>query len=278
MSLFITSLNSGSNGNCYYVGNSTEAILVDAGISCRETERRMERLGLSMATVKAIFVSHEHADHVSGIRVLSKKHKLPVYITPNTLRSAGRILEKEHIRHFNVEEPVTIGQLVIKAFQKSHDAADPHSFLISSHGVNIGVFTDIGNCCRQVIAHFSQCHAAFLESNYCEDMLMNGNYPYILKKRISGGDGHLSNSQALELFTKYRGKQLSYLILSHLSENNNKPELVEELFNKQAGFTKIVVATRYKETPVLQIAPGEMEISALSQEVVCFKPQQLSLF
>src|SRR5690606_14663370 len=104
MSLYISSLNSGSNGNCYYVGNDTDAVLVDAGISCRETERRMQRLGLSMDRVRAIFVSHEHADHISGIRVLSKKYRLTVYITPATLRSTGRILEKEHVRHFTTPE------------------------------------------------------------------------------------------------------------------------------------------------------------------------------
>jgi phosphoribosyl 1,2-cyclic phosphodiesterase len=277
MSLFISSLNSGSNGNCYYIGNNTEAVLIDAGISCRETERRMSRLGLSMSLVKAIFVSHEHADHITGIRVLSKKYKLPVYITAGTLRSAGRILEKELIRNFTAGQEITIGKLLIKAFQKSHDAADPHSFMITAGGVNIGVFTDIGNCCEQVIHHFKQCHAAFLESNYCEDMLMNGNYPYVLKKRISSDNGHLSNRQALELFTRHRGSQLSHLILSHLSKNNNTPGLVERLFTPIAGTTKIVVASRYEETPVFCIEAGSDNLypdQNTSQPVI----QQLSLF
>ncbi|HRO68817.1 MAG TPA: MBL fold metallo-hydrolase [Chitinophagaceae bacterium] len=278
MSLFITSLGSGSNGNCYFVGNSSEAILVDAGISCRETVLRMSRLGLSMDRVKAIFVSHEHADHISGIRVLSKKYRLPVYITPDTLRSSGRILEKEHIRHFSIEEPVTIGELSIKAFKKCHDAIDPHSFMISSRGINIGVFTDIGNACKQVITHFSQCDAAFLESNYCENMLRDGNYPFILKKRISGGDGHLSNSQALELFTKYRGKQLKYLILSHLSENNNNPSIVEQLFSRVAGDTHIVIASRYKETEVFEIRLEE-RVTFMPTSIPTYIPaRQLSLF
>src|SRR5450631_777143 len=100
MSLFIASLNSGSNGNCYYVGNEHEAVLVDAGISCRETERRMLRLGLSMRKVKAIFVSHEHSDHINGIPVLSKKYRLPVYITQATLRNSGIRIDKLLIRPF----------------------------------------------------------------------------------------------------------------------------------------------------------------------------------
>ena len=276
MSLYITSLNSGSNGNCYYIGNNNEAVLIDAGISCRETEKRMKRLGLSVSAVKAIFVSHEHADHITGIRVLSKKYQIPVYITADTLRSAGKILEKNLIRHFTASQAVTIGELTILAFPKLHDAIDPHSFIISSNGVFIGVFTDIGNCCSHVINHFKKCHAVFLESNYCEDMLMNGNYPYVLKKRISSDNGHLSNSQALELFTKHRGMQLSHLILSHLSKNNNNPELVDRLFRQQAGSTKIIVASRYEETPVFHIENNNNEPGPSKENRLQSKQLQLS--
>lgn len=278
MALFITSLNSGSNGNCYYIGNHTEAVLIDAGISCRETEKRMKKLGLSMSSVKAIFVSHEHADHISGIRVLSKKHQLPVYVTAATLRSAGFIVEKSLLRYFTADQPVVIDGLTVTAFSKFHDASDPHSFMVSYGGINVGVLTDIGNCCKQVTRHFKQCHAAFLEANYCEDMLMNGNYPYILKKRISSDNGHLSNAQALELFTKYRSSQLSYLILSHLSKNNNKPELVDQLFRQQAGATNIIVASRYEETPVFRIDQNNKPADHYSQADSSPGQVQLSLF
>lgn len=274
MSLYITSLNSGSNGNCYYIGNNTEAVLIDAGISCRETEKRMKRLGLSMSTLKAIFVSHEHADHINGIRVLSKKYQLPVYITANTLRSAGKILEKDMIRHFTTSQAVNIGKLSIRAFPKFHDAIDPHSFMISSNGINIGVLTDIGNCCDHVIKYFRECHAAFLEANYCENMLMNGNYPYVLKKRISSDKGHLSNDQALELFTKYRSVQLSHLILSHLSKNNNSPDLVDQLFSQQAGSTRIIVASRYEETPLFHIENINNDSQGIKDQI---PPAQLQL-
>ena len=109
-------------------------------------------------------------------------------------------------------------------------------------------------------------------------MLKNGNYPYILKKRISGGHGHLSNTEALELFTKYRGKQLSHLVLSHLSENNNKPEIVESLFKQQAGHTRIEIATRYKETPVFQVFPGDIEMVSSPPKSQYTAPMQLTLF
>src|SRR5579872_5080884 len=123
MSLYIASLNSGSNGNCYYVGNDKDAILVDAGISCRETERRMKRLGLQIQKVRAIFVSHEHSDHINGITVLSKKYQLPVYITPATLQNSGLNLEHHLVISFKAYEPVAIGEIKISAFPKFHDAA-----------------------------------------------------------------------------------------------------------------------------------------------------------
>ncbi|MES1221063.1 MAG: MBL fold metallo-hydrolase [Bacteroidota bacterium] len=254
MSLFITSLNSGSNGNCYYIGNYNEAVLIDAGISCRETEIRMKRLGLSMSRVKAIFISHEHADHISGIAVLSKKYQLPVYITPATLRSGGIKIEKQLIKNFSSQKSVSIGSLTVTAFTKHHDASDPHSFLVSGNEVTIGVFTDIGTGCKEVIRHFKKCHAAFLEANYCDDMLANGTYPYFLKQRISSDTGHLSNNQALDLFVKHRSRYLTHLILSHLSENNNSPKLVNKLFKEKAGETNIIVASRLKETPVYYIS------------------------
>jgi phosphoribosyl 1,2-cyclic phosphodiesterase len=253
MPLFITSLNSGSNGNCYYIGNNSEAILIDAGISCRETEKRMKRLGLSMSAVKAIFISHEHIDHITGLPGISKKYQLPVYITSATLSNSNIPLQDHLICSFRPGKPVTIGGLRINAFTKSHDAADPHSFMITYEQVKVGVFTDIGFSCKQVMKHFSQCHAAFLEANYCEDMLEKGNYPFFLKRRISGDKGHLSNSQALDLYLNYRGDHLSHLLLSHLSKNNNSPALVHDLFSKQPGNTKIVVASRYEETPVFCI-------------------------
>jgi phosphoribosyl 1,2-cyclic phosphodiesterase len=204
MSLFITSLNSGSNGNCYYIGNDDEAVLVDAGLTCRETEKRMVLLGLSMKKVKAIFISHEHTDHIKGLPVIAEKYALPVYITTATSRMGGIQITPKLLYGFKAYEPVQIGAITVTAFPKYHDAADPHSFILTSNGINIGVFTDIGVPCQQVIKYFSQCHAAFLETNYDEDMLENGRYPHFLKNRIRNGNGHLSNKQALEIFTRYR--------------------------------------------------------------------------
>jgi len=275
MSLQISSLNSGSNGNCYYIGNDTEAILVDAGISCKETEKRMLRSGLSIEKIKAIFISHEHADHISGLAGLSKKYQLPVYITSGTLRAARTKIEKHLIHTFQSDEAIVVGQLHIIPFQKEHDADDPHSFIVCQGKSKVGVFTDIGIACEKVIHYFKQCDAAFLESNYDEDMLMNGSYPFILKKRITNGKGHLSNKQALELYKMHRPAHMSHLILSHLSSNNNRPDIVHTMFSQHAEGRTVVVASRYEETQVYSIR-GESAPVLMKRQYS--KPSQLSLF
>lgn len=247
MSLFIASINSGSNGNCYYIGNHEEAVLVDVGISCREVEKRMKRLELSMDRVKAIFISHEHSDHIKGVEVLSRKYQLPVYITTSTLLYSGLKIHPQLTHPFKAYEPITIQALSVTAFPKFHDASDPHSFIIESNGIKIGVLTDIGSNCAHVIKNFKQCHAAFLETNYDERMLEEGGYPYYLKKRIRSDKGHLSNDQALELFLKHKPKFMSHVLLSHLSKSNNCPNLALELFQKHAGTTTVVVASAMKK-------------------------------
>ncbi len=271
MSLFITSLNSGSNGNCYYVGNHTEAVLIDAGISCTEIEKRMKRLGLNIKNVKAVFVSHEHTDHTSGLPVLTKKYLLPVYITHATLNYSRLKLQKHLVQSFTAHQPVIIGDLSITGFPKFHDAADPYSFVVDCNKIKIGIFTDVGIACKSLIKYFQQCNAAFLEANYDETMLEEGRYPYFLKNRIRGGNGHLSNKQALELFTIHKPSFMSHLFLSHLSKNNNCPKLVEQLFNDHAEGVKMIVASRYEETAVYYITG-----SAIATPVQHYSCPQLS--
>lgn len=278
MAVYIASLNSGSNANCYYVGNGNEAVLVDAGLSCRETEKRLKRLELDIKKIKAVFISHEHADHINGIETLSKKHQLPVYITPVTSRNSRLSLQKNLVVPFKKNKTVRIGELEILPFSKSHDAHDPHSFVISSEGVNIGVITDIGYACKQVLKHFSRCHAVFLESNYCETMLAEGSYPYHLKKRISSDEGHLSNTQALDLFLNYKAPHLQLLILSHLSQNNNKPAIVEKLFSPHAGNVQIVIANRHKESKLFSVETTASPKQVLPKRNKQKYQNQLSLF
>ena len=254
MALFISSLNTGSNGNCFYIGTEQEAVLIDAGISLREINRRMNRLDLDIKKIKAIFITHEHTDHTRGLCSLLKKYPVPVYITNSTLQNSGVYVQPHLIRSFSAYNPVQIGSLSITAFPKWHDAVDPHSFQVSSNNINVGIFTDIGSPCEHVIYHFSQCHAAFLEANYDDHMLDTGSYPFHLKRRIKSQHGHLSNAQALQLFLQSKPAHMSHLFLSHLSKNNNCPNLVRQLFEDACGNTKIIVASRYEETPVYKIS------------------------
>jgi len=264
MPLYLTSLNSGSNGNCYYLSNGKEAVLIDAGISCRETERRMIRLGLAIRSVKAIFITHEHTDHTRGAEVLSRKYGIPVYMTPVTHGNSRVRLEPANVRPFTAGKPVYLGGLCVTPFSKHHDASDPHSFTVSANGITAGVFTDIGHACSDVMHHFSQCHAVFLEANYDENMLEKGRYPYFLKQRIRGFQGHLSNDQSLDLFITHRSSFMQLVVLSHLSAENNHPQLVHELFSRNANGIKIVVASRYEETDLFCIQDESLKITCKS--------------
>ncbi len=252
MSLFIASLNSGSNGNCYYVGNKDSAILVDIGVSCRETEKRLAHLNLPINKIKAIFISHEHTDHIKGVNLFAKKHNLPVYLSRKTHQRCN--FNWHGIHFFEDGVPQYIAELKVTPFLKFHDGIDPHSFTIDYKDIKVGVFTDIGQVCDNLTYHFSKCDAAFLEANYCEEMLDKSSYPYFLKSRIKGGKGHLSNAQALELFKNHASEKLKFLILSHLSRENNHPELVENLFKSYTVNTKIIVASRYQETAVFEVS------------------------
>lgn len=271
MSLYITSINSGSNGNCYYVGNSKEAVLIDVGISCRETEIRMKKLGLDIKKVKAVFVSHEHTDHIKGVGTLAHKYSLPVYVTNATAKNLRLI---KHLSvHFVEKVGIAVGELLITPFLKQHDAADPHSFVVTYNNVTVGIFTDIGTVCNNLIHYFKQCDAAFLEANYDEVMLENGSYPTHLKNRIRGDEGHLSNKQAVDLFINHRSKNLSHLILSHLSKENNSPQIAQQLFEQYANKTQIFVAGRYQATEVFTITNKEV-----AMPIENIKPQQMVLF
>jgi len=275
MALQVAALASGSNGNCYYVGNEQDAILVDVGISARELEGRMRVREITPRKIKAIFISHEHSDHICGLQRFAIKYDLPVYITSATIQNS-RLKLPAHLQiNFQSAQPVIVGDLEITAFSKLHDAADPYSFVIDHDGVRVGVFTDIGTPCQRVIDHFSTCHAAFLEANYDEDMLWKGSYPFYLKRRISSDHGHLSNRQAFELFQTYRPSFMSHLILSHLSKNNNCPKLVQSTFEEGAGGVKMIVASRYESTAVYTVTRPLQRHQPLP---LAHGPSQLQLF
>lgn len=186
-------------------------------------------------------------------------------------------MDEELTFSFTATQTVTIGELHITPFVKTHDASDPHSFVVTCRDIKVGVFTDIGVVCEQLTLHFSQCHAAFLEANYDEEMLETGNYPFHLKRRIRGGKGHLSNKQALALFITHKPPFMSHLLLSHLSKNNNCPKLVQQMFDECAAATNIIVASRVEETAVYYIGENS-NLPFIEAQLLECQPYQTSLF
>jgi len=277
MSVSIASLNSGSNGNCYYIGDQNDGVFIDAGISCKETEARMLRLGISIRSIKAIFVSHEHTDHIKGIAVISRKYQIPVYMNQTMIYNGCVDVQKDLIRRYDANQPIRIGALEITSFPKHHDACDPHSFIVRSGTVTIGVMTDIGRACEQVIKYFNMCDAVFLEANYDDEMLSKGRYPYYLKNRIRSGRGHLSNKEALDLFLNHRAPSLSHILLSHLSKDNNCPDLVQNLFSAHAGKTHVIIASRFNESQIFQIGKAS-DSPCLTSPLTVHEEAQYSLF
>mgnify|MGYP006299124661 CR=1 FL=1 len=254
----IAAIASGSNGNCYYIGNDRQAILVDAGISCRQLVMRMQELSIDPATIRGIFITHEHTDHIRGIEVLSKTFNIPVYITQHTLAQANLSLQPELIRHFEIGSTIAFDGFSIQSFAKQHDAADPCSFLIEHQGKRVSVLTDIGAQCNNVVDALKQSHATFLEANYDLEMLQRGSYPPHLKSRIMGGAGHLSNNQSGALLASYAQKNLKHAVLSHLSGNNNCPKKAHETVNQVISMRpdldmETVVASREKQTDLFKL-------------------------
>jgi phosphoribosyl 1,2-cyclic phosphodiesterase len=251
--LTLCAIASGSNGNCYFIGNANESILVDAGLSARQTIARMHQQNLQPSKLKAIFITHEHSDHTCGARVLAKKLSIPVYLTSGTFSAMHAHQRPAYPKFFIPGQEGVIGSMVVVPFLKSHDAAEPCSFRVSSEGIHVGVFTDIGNPCENVRHHFSQCHAIFLETNYDEKMLWEGHYTWPLKRRIASDQGHLSNDQAFDLLKECSGSQLQTVFLSHLSADNNTPEKAMERFTELKNRYSIRLTSRYHAGEVVTV-------------------------
>jgi phosphoribosyl 1,2-cyclic phosphodiesterase len=223
--LSVCVLASGSKGNAIYVSDGDTAILVDAGLSGIEIARRMHAAGLEMESLKAILVSHEHSDHVRGVGVLARRHRLPVYITRDTAAAAASQLGSiEDLKHFETGRHFCIDGLAIHPFSISHDAHDPSGFTIEQNGHKIGIATDMGIATGMVKEHLKSCSLLVLEANHDPTMLIEGPYPWPLKQRIKSRDGHLSNQDSRDLLAEIKHDGLCHVILAHLSETNNTPE------------------------------------------------------
>ncbi len=223
--LSVSVLASGSRGNATYISDGRTAILIDAGLSGVEIQRRMARKGLDPTSLDAILVSHEHADHIHGVGVLSRRFGLTVYINDRTRQASGTALGKLYaLFPFSCGHAFSIGSLAIHPFSISHDAEDPAGFTISCQGAKVGVATDLGIATGVVKTHLQACDILILEANHDPQMLIDGPYPWPLKQRIRGRSGHLSNDDTALLLEALQHDRLAHVVLAHLSEENNTPE------------------------------------------------------
>ncbi len=251
--LEICALASGSNGNCYYIGNEKEAILIDAGLHYNRLIERLEEAKLDKSKIKAIFISHEHTDHIIGIRGCTKKLGIPGIYSQHTYFKTLKRYQADLYAFFEAGKAYTIGDISVYPFKKSHDACDPHSFRLECNGINIGVFTDIGEVDETLEKEFKKCNAVFLESNYDKDMLWKGSYPVYIKKRVDSAEGHLSNEQALDLVKKHASVDLKTIFISHISYHNNTHEHILKAFSGLNGKYDIKLTSREGISNVIQV-------------------------
>ena len=223
------SLGSGSRGNATLISQGKTTLLVDCGFSARETEKRLQKLGLDASKLSAIVVTHEHADHVNGVRVLARKYRLPVYATTGTAGCMTADLTAL-ITEFSCHDVFDIGDIEVHPFPVPHDAREPSQFVFSNGQHRLGLLTDVGMSTPIIEQALSGCDALLLEANHDMDMLDNGDYPDHLKYRVAGRLGHLNNVQSAALLKKIDTSRLQHIVAMHLSEKNNSPDLVSPLF------------------------------------------------
>jgi phosphoribosyl 1,2-cyclic phosphodiesterase len=233
MGVSVSMLASGSRGNCAVVASARTRILVDAGISCRETFKRLKTLGDDPHALSAIVITHEHSDHVYGLATLAKKLCIPVFMTGATHQAWARALriekgerpQLEKFEPFESGHRFQVGDFEVKPFTIPHDAADPVGFTFRAEGVKVGVATDLGYLPVSVRDHLRGCDVLIMESNHDLEMLRVGPYPWSVKQRVMSRVGHLSNGALADFLTNDYDNSATFVVLAHLSEQNNHPEI-----------------------------------------------------
>ncbi|MBO4410740.1 MAG: MBL fold metallo-hydrolase [Lachnospiraceae bacterium] len=228
----IQAIASGSNGNCIYIEEENTRILVDAGISCRRIGEALALLGTSPASLSGILITHEHADHVMGLAAFVRRLHIPVYTCSETASAIrfsdqSRLAELNEFREIRPGEPFRVGSLRILPIPTHHDAAAPVSFRVEGPDRTFAVLTDTGCIDEDMIAALQGLNGILLESNHDIRMLEAGSYPFVLKRRILGDFGHLSNESAIRILDRLMNPGMKLILLGHISEENNYPELVE---------------------------------------------------
>lgn len=229
----LCSIASGSSGNCVYVGSDTTHLLLDAGISCKRTEAGLKELGLKMSDIDGIFITHEHADHINGLGVIARKYGVPIYGTRGTIEaikqthSLGEI-DYDLFQYIRADEKCTVKDVVLYPIRTSHDAAESVAYRISHDKQKVAVITDLGCYNDYTVECLRDLNVLYLEANHDIHMLQVGPYPYYLKQRILGERGHLSNEAAGKLLSRLLHDGMRAIVLGHLSQENNLPELAYE--------------------------------------------------
>jgi phosphoribosyl 1,2-cyclic phosphodiesterase len=252
MGVSVSVLASGSRGNCAVVCSSSTRILVDAGISCRETFKRIKAVGDDPHSLSAILVTHEHADHVYGLRTLAKKLAIPIFMTGATHQAWARSVREEtgekpeiaQLETFSSGHSFQIGDISITPFTIPHDAADPVGFTFRAEGVKVGFATDLGYLPPNVCHHIRGCDLLVIESNHDLEMLRGGPYPWAVKQRVMSRVGHLSNEALADFFSGDYDGVARYVVLAHLSEQNNHPEIARRAAEKALGERQTLLHNR----------------------------------
>lgn len=223
-------LASGSRGNSVLIEADGCRILVDAGLSGREIERRLATLDLTGEDLHAILISHEHHDHVGAVGPLARRYDLPVYVDRHTYAALPKLGNIEQLQLFSAGDTFPCQNLSISSFSTTHDAVNPVGYVINSKEGKVGFATDLGMSTRLVSEQLKECRVLVLEANHDEQMLLDGPYPWNLKQRIRSRHGHLSNLDSRRLLEDISWSGLDALFLAHLSEKNNCPDLVAQIF------------------------------------------------
>jgi phosphoribosyl 1,2-cyclic phosphodiesterase len=236
----VSVLASGSKGNSTYVATDRVRLLVDAGVSAREIERRLEAVGERPEALDAVVLTHEHTDHVYGLGALSRRYGVPVYLNRDTFRQLhGKVGTLRQREEFTTGRSFSIGDLTIHPFSVCHDAADPVGLTLETGRLKIGLCTDLGTATRLTHHYLSDCSILILEANHDPELLGSGPYPWNLKQRIRGRTGHLSNEESGELLARVSGDRLRQVILAHLSEINNSPERALAAIHRILGRSRL---------------------------------------
>ncbi|MBV9573929.1 MAG: MBL fold metallo-hydrolase [Acidobacteriales bacterium] len=243
MGLSVSVLASGSRGNATLLESASTRILVDAGLSCRETFKRMKAANSDPRTLSAILITHEHADHIYGLIVLANKLNLPVFMNEATYQAwekavrdaCGEVPRLPKVELFSSGHYFVVGDITVMPFTIPHDAADPVGFTLRSGGVKVGIATDLGYLPPNVCDQLRGCDVLVIESNHDLEMLRGGPYPWSVKQRVMSRVGHLSNETLADFFARDYDGCASYIVLAHLSEQNNHPELARTAAERALG-------------------------------------------